>query len=90
MNHTTAFQTFKYNGCHNSAKKSGRRRSSSSCGEISHGSSADLAGPSRLDRLAGGEADQDRLPASHNHLKRYGSIGQLSSVPKTGPYLCTG
>jgi len=27
---------------------------------------------------------------SHNHLKRFGSIAQLSSVPKTGPYLCTG
>lgn len=26
----------------------------------------------------------------YNLLKRYGSIGQLSEVPKTGPYLCTG
>lgn len=28
--------------------------------------------------------------ASCTHLKRYGSVGQLSQVPKTGPYLCTG
>jgi hypothetical protein len=39
---------------------------------------------------AGEVGDQERTPASHNHLKRYGSIAQLSSVPKTGPYLCTG
>jgi len=34
--------------------------------------------------------DEDKPTTSHNHLKRYGSIAQLSSVPKTGPYLCTG
>jgi len=37
--------------------------------------------------------DNPPLPPSDNpptHLKRYGSIGQLSVVPKTGPYLCTG
>lgn len=33
---------------------------------------------------------KDKPTTSHNHLKRYGSIAQLSSVPKTGPYLCTG
>eukprot|EP00088_Acartia_fossae_P000623 TRINITY_DN10256_c0_g1_i10.p1 TRINITY_DN10256_c0_g1~~TRINITY_DN10256_c0_g1_i10.p1 ORF type:complete len:583 (-),score=115.27 TRINITY_DN10256_c0_g1_i10:218-1966(-) len=33
---------------------------------------------------------EDRPTTSHNHLKRYGSIAQLSAVPKTGPYLCTG
>jgi hypothetical protein len=42
------------------------------------------------DRLSIADADPDRLPASHNHLRRYGSIAQLSTVPKTGPYLCTG
>jgi len=42
---------------------------------------------------AGGSEDQEeeeRPTTSHNHLKRFGSIAQLSSVPKTGPYLCTG
>lgn len=33
---------------------------------------------------------EDKPTTSHNHLKRYGSIAQLSTVPKTGPYLCTG
>jgi len=37
-----------------------------------------------------GEEESERPTTSHNHLKRYGSIAQLSSVPKTGPYLCTG
>lgn len=36
------------------------------------------------------EEEGDRPTTSHNHLKRFGSIAQLSSVPKTGPYLCTG
>lgn len=36
------------------------------------------------------EDEADRPTTSHNHLKRFGSIAQLSSVPKTGPYLCTG
>jgi len=37
------------------------------------------------------ENDEDEKPTtSHNHLKRFGSIAQLSTVPKTGPYLCTG
>lgn len=33
---------------------------------------------------------QDKPTTSHNHLRRHGSIAQLSTVPKTGPYLCTG
>jgi len=36
------------------------------------------------------ESAEDKPTTSHNHLKRYGSIAQLSTVPKTGPYLCTG
>ncbi|XP_023329157.1 probable inactive tRNA-specific adenosine deaminase-like protein 3 [Eurytemora carolleeae] len=36
------------------------------------------------------EEVEEKTTTSHNHLKRYGSIAQLSSVPKTGPYLCTG
>jgi len=38
----------------------------------------------------GSEEGEERPTTSHNHLKRYGSIAQLSTVPKTGPYLCTG
>jgi tRNA-specific adenosine deaminase 3 len=36
------------------------------------------------------EDQEEKMTTSHNHLKRYGSIAQLSAVPKTGPYLCTG
>lgn len=92
MNHTTAFTSFKYNG--DQSSRSRRRRSS--CAD--NNGSAEVAdrflqaAASDPSRLAGspGESDPDRLPASHNHLKRYGSIAQLSCVPKTGPYLCTG
>jgi len=44
------------------------------------------------ERSAGAEEEdhEERPTTSHNHLKRFGSIAQLSSVPKTGPYLCTG
>jgi len=38
----------------------------------------------------GSEDGEEKVTTSHNHLKRYGSIAQLSTVPKTGPYLCTG
>eukprot|EP00088_Acartia_fossae_P008192 TRINITY_DN13892_c0_g1_i1.p1 TRINITY_DN13892_c0_g1~~TRINITY_DN13892_c0_g1_i1.p1 ORF type:complete len:439 (+),score=63.98 TRINITY_DN13892_c0_g1_i1:56-1372(+) len=34
--------------------------------------------------------EEEEAATSHNRLKRYGSIAQLSTVPKTGPYLCTG
>jgi tRNA-specific adenosine deaminase 3 len=37
-----------------------------------------------------GGGEEEKPTTSHNHLKRYGSIAQLSTVPKTGPYLCTG
>lgn len=39
---------------------------------------------------AGGAEPEEKPTTSHSHLKRFGSIAQLSSVPKTGPYLCTG
>ena len=102
MHHTTAFSSLKYNnggGCHQAARKAGRRRSSAcsnSNGAADQGRlAADSTGPdpNRLpdpDRLSIADADLERLPASHNHLRRYGSIAQLSTVPKTGPYLCTG
>jgi len=38
----------------------------------------------------GSEDGEEKVTTSHNHLKRFGSIAQLSTVPKTGPYLCTG
>jgi len=36
------------------------------------------------------EDEEEKPTTSHNHLKKHGSIAQLSTVPKTGPYLCTG
>ena len=96
MHHTASFTSLKYNGCHQPRhKKSGRRRSSGGIGaetnSSSNGDVAEAAAAVEAERLAGAvDLEQDRLPASHNHLKRYGSIAQLSSVPKTGPYLCTG
>lgn len=36
------------------------------------------------------DGEEEKVATSHNHLKRFGSIAQLSTVPKTGPYLCTG
>jgi len=48
-------------------------------------------GVSTCDTPSGGVSTCDTPSGGvYNLLKRYGSIGQLSDVPKTGPYLCTG
>lgn len=54
----------------------------------------DLAAKYKMNGRSGREGEncdsEERPTTSHNHLKRFGSIAQLSTVPKTGPYLCTG
>jgi len=55
--------------------------------EYNNGNSSDTN--TKQDNDVNDEAE-DKPTTSHNHLKRYGSIAQLSTVPKTGPYLCTG